>query len=748
MYGPSWFYAIASIVVTPLAHSLFYGLPAQAQLSDSPTAVPQHLYASDSATVLDQVSQALPGDLSLLTQAKFLYPGMSIDLAQTLETDFETDIDADEIIQDDAIQPQVADEANEIPTIRITVIEELLDQPVFTPFRREGTVREATQPIYVIDRNQIEAQGARTVDEALRFLPGILSEGTAGGQLGTVSGQFIRGGVSSQTLILLDGRPLNQIGGFGAFDLSDFTTDAVEQIEVVPGGGSVLFGSNAIGGTINIITRQSLEADGFEVSSSVEVGSFGFNRQVAQLRGRQGAIAWNLGYSRTDSDNDFPFELTTIDFEDRRQNAEVLYNNVNLKLEAEVNDRNRLRFGALYLNRDLAVPGGVPVPPSFAFNVLTGDDRQFSEDILLDLTLESKLGQGDDSLLIARVFTDFVDLTFSDPVADSAFDSPSEDDSSQTSIGLQVQHNWQFSETQNITYGIDYRHVQGENTTLDLTTNTLTQNFEDSINQGAIFARYQHQFTPRFSANFGLRQDFNDLAENPFFTSFNVGTGIKVTNTTNFRINLARNFRVPSVGDLFFEPFNNPDLEPEQGLSFDVGFDQQFGDRGLLRFTFFRNEISDAISFNLASFRPENIGRVRTIGIETEANVQLLPNLFAFANYTLNEPEILDAPNPDDEGNTLPFVDANTFNFGLAYEDQRGLYAALFLRNVSDFLVSRDNSQSLEGRTTLDFKLRVPIREGLSVSASVDNILDQQFEEFPGFPGVGRNFRVGLKSDF
>ena len=106
--------------------------------------------------------------------------------------------------------------------LRLNVVESILDQPVYAPFRREGTVREATQPVYVIDREQIEAQGARTVDEALLYLPGVLSEGTAGGQLGALSGQLIRGGISSQTLILLDGRPIYEVGAFGAFDLSNF----------------------------------------------------------------------------------------------------------------------------------------------------------------------------------------------------------------------------------------------------------------------------------------------------------------------------------------------------------------------------------------------------------------------------------------------------------------------------------------------------------------------------------------------
>lgn len=634
--------------------------------------------------------------------------------------------------------------------LRINVVESILDQPVYSPFRREGTVREATQPVYVINREQIEAQGARTVDEALLYLPGILSEGTAGGQLGAQSGQFIRGSGTAQTLILLDGRPINEIGAAGGFDLSNFTTDVVEQIEVLPGGGSVLYGSNAIGGVINIITRRPIEEVGIETTTSLDLGSFGYNNQVLQLRGNTGNIDWRLGYNRTDSDNDFPFSLGTTDFEDTRTNAEVLYNNLNFQLGANLNERNRISLGALYLTKDLNVPGGVPTPSGFgAFNALTEDDSQYTENLLLDLTYESALGQGDDSMLTARLFGDFLDLTFNDPVADSVFDNPSEDRVDQTSLGGQLQHAWQFADNQNITYGIDYRNVQAENETTNFLTGLTTEAYDENINQTGIFARYQADITPRFGVNAGIRQDFNDLADGSF-TSFNLGTRVALTDTTNFRANFARNFRVPTLSDLFLTTFNtnNPDLEPETGISFDVGIDQQIGDRGLLRVTFYRSEINDAINFDSDSFRLENIDRVESIGLETELNYQVFEGMFAFANYTWNRPEIKESDNPDNRGNSLPFTNADSFNLGFAYEPGDGLYAALFLRSLSDTFVDRGNLESLDGRTTLDFKLRVPLSNSWVLNASMDNIFDEQFEEFPGFPGVGRSIQVGVKGAF
>ena len=644
---------------------------------------------------------------------------------------------------------QQPEPALEPEPIRINVTGEILDQPVFTPFRQEGTLRESSQPVYIINRQQIEAQGARTVDEALRYLPGVLSDGTTGGQLGALSGQFIRGGATSQTLILLDGRPINEVGAGGNFDLSTITTDTVEQIEVLPGGGSVLYGSNAIGGVINIITRSPLTQDGVEMAADAAVGSFGFNDQVIQLRGTEGNGSWVIGYNRTDADNNFPFSLTSTDFEGTRRNADVLYNNVNVKLVGDIDERNQLRFGFLYLSKDLGVPGGVPIPGSISggFNTLTEDDRQYSQSWLMDMTYEAALGQGNDSTLTARFYADLTDVTFTDAVADSLFDAPNQRTTDQTSLGGQLQHAWQFASNHNLTYGVDYRNVQADNTTLDLVTNQRTLNYSDTINQLGLFARYQADFTPRFSANFGVRQDFNDLADGSF-TSFNVGTRVKLTDTTNFRANFARNFRVPTLADLYFEPFNNPDLGPESGLSFDVGIDQQLGHRGLFRFTFYRNDIQDAIGFDLATFTPQNIGRVESIGVETEVNYQLFDDWFIFANYTWNDPKIRSGPNPDSEGNLLPFTHADTWNVGLSYENPQGWYGALFLNSVSNFFVDRGNQESLAGRTTLDFKLRVPITNALALNASVDNIFDTQYEEFPGFPGVGRNFQVGIRSTF
>lgn len=639
-------------------------------------------------------------------------------------------------------------EEDEEEVIRITVTDRILNQPVYAPFRREATVDDSTRPVYVINHEQIEAQGARTVQEALRYLPGILSDGTAGGQLGALSSQFIRGGNSAQVLILLDGRPINDVGFFGGFDLSEFTTDNVERIELLPGGGSTLYGSDALGGVINIVTRSPSAEP--EVTVRVAAGSFGLNEQAIQTRGTTGDLGWTLGYSRIQSNNDFPFEIDRINLEDRRENADVLYNNLNLGLQGQLGDRNTLNFSALYLTKQFGVAGGVPIPGSIGeFNTLTPAAEQYTDEVLLDLVWRSQLGSGDDSLLTSRVYADFLSYNFNNPDP-STFGT--RDDVDRRALGVQVQHSWQLAENQTLTYGFDYRNTRSRNTTFTYGSNTTTVNYDGDISQGALFAQYEVNFTPNFSGNLGLRQDFNSLA-NGSFTSPSVGARLALSLSTALRANYARSFRAPQISNLeglaAFNVVGNPDLEPETGSSFDIGIDQQLGEIGLLRLTFFRNQIDNLINFRFGSPSTyENIGRVETLGLEADLNLQLARNLYAFANYTLNDPRIVRDRNADIEDNQLSFRDADGLNVGLAYETPGGIYGAVILRSLSSYFVNNTNTESLPGYTTVDLKLRIPLGRTVVFTGSLDNLFDEQYEQYPGYPAVGRSFRVGINATF
>ncbi|MBD6620762.1 TonB-dependent receptor [Komarekiella sp. 'clone 1'] len=642
------------------------------------------------------------------------------------------------------------------PDIELTVIDKLLNEPVYSPFRREGTVKDSTRPVYVITGEEMEAQGARTVREALKFLPGILPDGTVGTEVNALSGQFIRGSNSAQVLILLDGRPINELGS-GSFDLSEFTTNIVERVEVLPGGGSTLYGSSAIGGVINIITRRPTEK--VTTQAGVNFGAYGLNQQTINSSGRVGNVGWVVGYNRTEAENNYPFSIPEANFEGTRENNDVIYNNFNVKLEADLGSRNTLTLSTLYLGKDQGVPGGVPIPfPQFGqgfFNSLTDNNRKYTDQVLTDLTWNSKLGSGDDSLLTARVYADFLN-TRSDNRS-GELTSQNRFDSNQTSHGIQTTHSWNFAKNQTLVYGFDYRNTNVRNTTFSYSTNVIRENYDDAIGQGAIFGRYEINFSPSFSMNLGVWQDFSSLV-NGSFTSPSVGAKLAVSDSTTLRANYIRNFRAPTIANLFSNnPTNigNPELKPEKGDSFDVGIDQKLGNIGLLRLTFFSNRVSDTIAFtrltppvNGNTGTWENIGLVHTTGIEASLNLQLARNVYTFVNYTANDPRILESANPAEVDKELRFAGADKLNLGVSYENPQGWYLGLLMNSLNGYPTNNTNTEFLPGYTTFDLKMRVPISDSLVLTGSLDNMFDRRYQLFAGFPDGGRVFQVGLSSRF
>jgi vitamin B12 transporter len=601
----------------------------------------------------------------------------------------------------------------------------------------------------------MEAQGARTVREAIKFLPGILGDGTVGTEVNALSGQLIRGSNTGQVLILLDGRPINNAGS-GGFDLSEFTTNNIQRIEVLPGGGSTLYGSDAIGGVINIITRRPTEK--ITTEAKVNIGAYGLNQQSIQNSGKKGDISWVVGYNRTQAENNYPFSIPEANFSGTRKNNDALYNNFNLKLEADLGKRNTLSFSTLYLNKEQGTPGGVPIPSPVNgqgfFNSLTDKNRKYTDQILTDFTWNLKLGDGDDSLLTAKVYGDFLNTRF-DP--SGSVSSQNRFQTNQSSYGIQTTHSWNFAKNQSLVYGFDYRNVNVRNTSFSYSTNKETLNYDNDINQGALFTKYEVVLIPNLTVNVGLRQDFSSLV-NGSVTSPSVGTKYAVSDSTTLRANYIQNFRVPTIANLFnVNPSNigNPELKPERGDSFDIGIDQKLGNIGLARLTFFKNNVSDTIAFkrltppvNSNTGTWENIGLVETTGIEATLNLQVAKNIYTFVNYTANDPRIFKSSNAAEINKELRFAGADKLNLGVSYETPQGLYLGLLMNSLNGYPTNNTNTEFLSGYTTFDFKLLVPLSDKLVVTGSVENLFNQRYQLFPGFPDGGRGFQIGLSSTF
>ncbi len=651
----------------------------------------------------------------------------------------------------------------------------LLKKPIYSPFRQQGTLKDSTRPAYTINQNEIKAQGARTVREALQSLPGILGAGTVGTEVNALSGQFIRGSNATQVLILFDGRPINNLGT-GGFDLGEFSTSIVERIEVLPGGGSTLYGSDAIGGIINIVTSRPA-SDKLAVKTQLEVGNLGYSKMGINVSKIDGKIAWSVGYDRIQATNNYEYSIPEANVSGTRINNDATYNNLRVRADADISDRTKLNFTTIYLSKNQGFPGGVPIPSpqngQGFFNSLTDANRKYNDQLLLDLGIVQKLGNGDDSTLTARVYYDnlstrFDSLTaFADTlsvqngqvVKATRPQTQTQRDNKQNSVGIQTQHNWQISPNQTITYGFDYRSTNNRNTAKSIATGVQTVNFDGNISQGALFAQYNIDINPTLRATAGLRQDFSSLV-NGGATSPALGIKWDVNSETTLRANYIRNFRTPTLTNLFSaNPTNigNPNLLPEIGNSFDIGVDRKLGTFGLLRLTAFQNDISNVIAFqrvapavNGISGIYTNIGEVQTRGIEASVNARLAPNLYGFVNYTLNDPKIIKDGNSAVQGKELRFAGADKLSMGVSYENSYGWYGSLALNSLSGYPTDNANTEFLPGFTSFDANFVAPLNEdrSLTLNASVQNILNQRYQLFAGFPDAGRTFRTGIDWKF
>ncbi len=171
--------------------------------------------------------------------------------------------------------------------------EESLPPVVVTATRTETPQQDVTTSISVITTKDIEAQHAETVLEALRNVPGV--DVVQSGSRGTTTSIFIRGSNSDQVLVLIDGVEVNSTT-LGAFNFAHLTTDNIDRIEVLRGAGCTLYGSQAIGGVINIITKKGQGP--MELSTSAEGGNWSTHREGLALSGGADKLGYSLSVSR------------------------------------------------------------------------------------------------------------------------------------------------------------------------------------------------------------------------------------------------------------------------------------------------------------------------------------------------------------------------------------------------------------------------------------------------------------------
>ena len=592
----------------------------------------------------------------------------------------------------------------------------------------------------VITEEDLKLYNHETVGDALRHVPGI--EIQRSGSLGKLTDIRIRGTSPQQVQVLVDGMRVKS-PTIGTFDFSDLSTDQIERIEIVRGPQSTLYGADAIGGVVNIITKRGQGP--FSAFASSEVGNYDTLRERAGFSGSYRSFDYAFSGSWFESNGQFRND----GFEQR-----ALTGRLGLTLPANGHVGLSLRYNRTAI--DLPVDHTIATRPFFVFDP---DSKQQSETTVVTFQWDQKPFEWLE--LHARFGQFWNQQGFQDPLTPG--DSPQSFDFDNFRSQINTQRReaegiaaFHLGKWNTLTIGGEHRNESGRIRSVGANFEGERQTFLKQLDTGAFFLQDELRLFERVILSGGRRQDMNNV----FGTAITHRAGAVVLVKeigTKLRATWGEGFRAPTIDDLFFPGFENPNLKPERSESWDAGFDQRFWrDRILIGATYFENKFRDLIQFDPSGVGcppadtmgcSVNIGRAWTQGVELIGEVDILDNLHVNANYTHTDSKDLTTRH------ALRRVAPNRYNVGITW-DPLGALSLFVQAYVVSSQFERDGFPNNPGYHHIDVGgvYHVVPKRGafpaLDVTARINNVTDERYMEVFGFRSLGINVLVGLQAKY
>ncbi|MDQ3564477.1 MAG: TonB-dependent vitamin B12 receptor [Pseudomonadota bacterium] len=601
-----------------------------------------------------------------------------------------------------------------------------LDQIIVTATRTAETADETLASVTVITREEIERRQATSVQEALRGVPG-LGIANSGG-LGKETTVRLRGTESDHVLVLVDGiRIGSATSGTAAFE--DIPIGQIDRIEVVRGPRSSLYGSEAIGGVIQIFTRKGGGA--LKPQFSAGGGSHGTYKIAGGLSGGGDRGWFNLSASRLDTagfnscsstiaqpGGCFTFEPDDDGYTNNAGSARIGYRFEN-GLEVDAHLLHAEGENEFDQTDDFA-------PVTFAPLEFFHNRTDFLKQTVGGKLRFSPLERWQVTLAGGRSLDELDSVN--NPASTDVFDTQRQSASLQNDITLAPDHL--------LTVGFDYYK--------DLLESNLAFT-ETSRDNKAGFAQYQGVFND-LDWVLGVRHDDNQRFGDE--TTGNTTLGYSFGPLLHLTAGWGRAFKAPTFNDLYFPGFGDPNLDPERSESVELGANGTVvGVRWSL--SGYYTQLDDLIGFISVPLSPEfpfgiraaNVEEARIFGLEAVASTQILGWDIA-ANLSFIDPEVRgEGPN---KGNVLPRRAEQMFRFDLDRRFGRFSVGATVYgegRRFDDL----ENTRRLAGYVLVDLRAGVELYKGLFLEGKVGNLLDKEYETADFFNQDDTNLFVTLR---
>ena len=613
-----------------------------------------------------------------------------------------------------------------------------LEDMVVTATRTESKMVDVPVNTTVISAEKIADRHYLDVADALKDVPGanVLDTG-----VGAYEKKVVLNG-DERVLVLVDGKRVNIDMGTmsrASYDLNQMPdVSLIERIEVVKGHGGALYGSDAVGGVINIITKKMDHSYG---KVSMGFGSHQARDAKAMYTIKEGktgvmvaASKYKQGYheykdAKTEANKRWPVAST---YENEK---------VSVKLSQELSETSNLELGY-----DFSKFEGVRSYSTKAKSASFSNKKTNDFYAKYDWTVNDK-DQG------------FIQLYR------NKYDYYNAGDMYETDTGFEAQQNITLSDNNRLVVGASYRKAKALNAT--------SYTAEKSINNKAVFVSDQWEFAPSWTLDAGVRYDKHSTAGSK--TTWSAGLNKKFDENSHAYFNWGQVFKAPTLDDLYYysvmewgsskyENYGNPNLKPEKGDTWTIGYGTKIADKTSVNISYFQSKLEDAIDWDTTYSNNGSVSIARNVdkqkknGMELSVGHELNDNWNLEASYTY-----IRVKNNDNgsgyvrDNNYIP----NMYRFGVRYHDDLW-NADLFLRggsgaDTSGYLYYGSYNQKYvdSNYVTLDMSVSYKASKDLSFYAKGYNLLNKAYAESAGavnyaysYPAQGRRFIIGAEYTF
>ena len=593
-----------------------------------------------------------------------------------------------------------------------------LGEVVVTGTRNAVDVRHLPMTVTIIDRQTLTEQHQTNVlPTVMQQVPGLfvtsrsmMGYGVSTGAAGGINMRGITGG-AGQLMVLINGHP--QYQGIYGHPISDsYQTMMVERVEVLRGPASVLYGSNAMGGVVNIVTRHPVSRDGITTNVTLGAGSYGTIQAEVSNDVRSGRFSSTVAAQYERTDNHRP----RMDFEQYGGYVKLGYD-LSEHWNAYV-DANITHFNASY-------PGSVDKPMYEANQWITRG--------VVNAAIENHYGCTSGSL---SFYSNFGRHKIDDGTADPTKPTQRYFRSKDALTGISWYQSARLFEGNRLTVGIDYQHIYGNayytsKQTGEVLETPNKQSGKSYRNEIAGYVDFRQDLTEWLTVDAGIRLDHHSITGTEWVPQ--AGVVVRPMGTGEAKAMVSKGFRNPTMREMYLYPPSNTDLKPECLWNYELSWRQRFTD-----FTYATNLFylkgDNMIQTVPVDGKPRNVntGEIENWGLEVEARFIIDSHFSVNANTSFlhMKNKVVGAPE-------------NRSYIGVDYRQGKWL-ATLGLQRVDNLYTAVGDTETKEDFLLLNASVTYAVTKAISLWARGENLMAQKYEINLGYPMPRATFMTGV----